>query len=95
VTTLLLFFYLQLLDLLTTQLSLIHGYGEANPFVAWLIHHAPTPVMGLVITKLLAVGYGWYCYKTERRWCLMFVNWWFAGVVVWNLAVLIAGGAGR
>lgn len=91
-TILILFYYLQLLDLLTTQLAILHGVREANPLVRAMIHFAPTPIMGLVWVKLIAAVYGVYCFYTDRLRYLVICNWWFAVVPVWNLAVLIAGG---
>ena len=91
-TTLTLFLYLQLLDLLTTQLATLHGIPEANPFVAWMMHAAATPTLGLLGVKVIAVGYAVFCWATKRLHYLAFCNWWFALVPVWNLVVLIVRG---
>ena len=48
-TSLVLFAYLQLLDLLTTVVFILHGVKEANPLVNFALTAAPTPLLGLLL----------------------------------------------
>ena len=85
--------YLQVLDFLTTTVFLMHGLQEANPMVRLALQWAPSPVGGLLLVKLVAVGLGLYCWKVGKQRLLSRVNILFAGLVAWNLAALIIKGA--
>jgi hypothetical protein len=82
------FIYLQLLDLLTTLVGFKMGAAEASPFIRMLMHAGPTA--GVAASKIIALGLAGVCvyYKKERliRWA----TYWYGGLVVWNLAVLLA-----
>jgi hypothetical protein len=82
------FIYLQLLDLLTTLVGFKMGAAEASPFIRILMHAGPTA--GVAASKIIALGLAGVCvyYKKERliRWA----TYWYGGLVVWNLAVLLA-----
>lgn len=84
--------YLQLLDFLSTLAFLINGLREANPVVAWLIEAAPTPLAGLAIAKLGALGLGVVAWRLGRAKLLARINVLFALVVAWNLLALILAG---
>ena len=84
------FAYLQLLDLMTTLLCLSHLGQETNPLVKLLMHSVGSPVAGLAVTKLLAVGVALYCWRRSREKLLWGVNLFYSAVVVWNLATLLA-----
>ncbi len=84
------FCYLQLLDLLTTIVNLVHLGQESNPMVQLLMRAAGSPVRGLVITKLLAFGVALYCWRRSREKLLWGVNLFYSAVVVWNLVVLLS-----
>jgi hypothetical protein len=83
--------YLQMLDFLTTIAFLANGVKEANPVVNVFMHLGSTPVSGLLIVKLLALGLGIFCWRMGRHRLLSRVNMLFAGLVVWNLVALILG----
>ena len=85
------FAYLQLLDLMTTLLCMAHQSQETNPLVKLLMHSAGSSVVGLAVTKLLAFGVALYCWRRSRAKLLWGVNLFYSAVVVWNLAVLLAG----
>jgi len=81
--------YLQVLDFLTTTVFLLQGLQEANPMVRLALHWAPTPLGGLLLIKVVAVGLGLYCWKVGKQRLLSRVNILFAVVVAWNLAALV------
>lgn len=84
--------YLQVLDFLTTVAFLLHGIQEANPVVRWAVAASPTPLMGLLVVKMLAIMLGLSCWYFGRARLLTKVNLVFAMVVAWNLIALIMGG---
>jgi len=83
--------YLQVLDFLTTVAFLIHGVQEGNPLVQFALNHAPNPLSGLLLVKMLAVGLGLYCWKVGKLRLLSRMNVMFAVIVAWNLGALIMG----
>jgi hypothetical protein len=87
--------YLQVLDLMTTMAFLLNGVHEGNPLVRFALHYGPTPMSGLLLVKLVAMGLGYYCWRFGRMKLLGRVNILFAIVVAWNLAALIAGSMAR
>ncbi len=87
--SLILFSYLQLLDLLTTIGFLLRGVKEGNPFVRFLLDAAPNPLVGLVIVKLMALCIGFYCWRLGRRQLLGRMNVLFGALISWNLVALI------
>jgi hypothetical protein len=89
--SLVLFSYFQLLDLLTTVGFIINGVKEANPVIKFALTIAPTPILGLVVVKLAAVGLGLYCWKLGRQRLLGRINVIFAILISWNMFALIAG----
>lgn len=92
---LLLFGYMQLLDMLSTLAFLLGGVEEANPFVRGAMSATGNPVAGLLMIKLLAVGLGAYCWWLGRIKLLSKANVFFALLVAYNLCCLIAGLATR
>jgi len=87
------FIYLQVLDFLTTLTGFKLGASEASPFIAKLIHSS-SPALGVAASKLLAVGIGAACVVTHRAKLIGWINYWYAGLIVWNLSVIVAA-AGR
>src|SRR5258706_5619786 len=87
--SLVLFSYFQLLDLLTTIGFLLRGVKEGNPFVRFMVDTAPTPLVGLLIVKLAALGLGLYCWRFGRRQLLGRINVLFGALISWNLVALI------
>lgn len=78
-----LFFLLQILDFLTTLVGLRMGGGELNPFVSWFMEFGV--VAGLTAVKLLGVAMAGYCVWRKRFRVIGWVNYYFAGLVIWNL----------
>jgi hypothetical protein len=83
------FSYLQLLDILTTLVFLASGVHEANPVVRLAMITARSPLWGLLVLKLCAVGGALYCTRTARTRLLTRINLFFAALVVWNLVALL------
>ena len=92
-TSLLLFTYFQVLDILTTVIFLIHGVKEANPVVKFALASAPSPLLGLLLIKAAALGLAVYCFTQRREKLLVRMNVFFAALVSWNLVALIAHSA--
>ena len=87
--------YLQVLDFLTTVAFLLTGVQEGNPLVKWVLEMAPTPLSGLVMIKLVALGLGIYCLRMNKANLLAKINMMFALVVAWNMVALIVGACQR
>ena len=87
--------YLQVLDFLTTVAFLLTGVQEGNPMVKWALEMAPTPLSGLVMIKLVALGLGVYCLRMNKANLLAKINMMFALVVAWNMVALIVGACQR
>jgi hypothetical protein len=87
------FVYLQLLDFLTTMVGFKLGAHEVSPFIAKLIH-STTPAVGVAASKVLGLAIGGLCLATGRVKLLSFANYWYAALVVWNLAMILTA-AGR
>jgi hypothetical protein len=81
------FIYLQLLDFLTTLIGMRLGLGEASPFIRWLMHVGPAT--GLAFSKLVAFILGGACIWLERQYLLRWINYWYAGLVVWNMSLIL------
>lgn len=88
------FVYLQVLDVLTTIAFLLHGVAESNPVVRWAMRAGPDPFSGLILLKVAAFGMGVYCTLSARQQLLKKVNIFFAGLVAYNLLVLILASGG-
>ena len=83
----LLFLGLQVLDVLTTWLGLRLGLHEASPFIQVLMRLGP--MVGLLASKAAALSLVGYCIWSERLRVILWINYWYAALVTWNL-VLIA-----
>jgi len=77
------FLYLQVLDLLSTLIGFSLGNSEASPFVRLLVHWGP--VTGVVLSKILAVAIASICLLLRRRKLILWINYFYAALVVWNL----------
>jgi hypothetical protein len=88
-TSLVLFAYLQLLDLLTTVVFILHGVKEANPLVNFALTAAPTPLLGLLLVKVGALALGGVCCLRGRQKLLVRMNVFFAVLISWNLVAMI------
>ena len=89
-SSLVLFTYLQLLDLLTTVVFILHGVQEGNPLVKFAIVMAPSPLIGLLKVKAAAMAMGVFCSVQGRQKLLLRMNIFFAALISWNLVALIA-----
>jgi len=81
------FIYLQLLDLLTTFVGFKMGAAEASPFIRTLMHLGP--LAGVAASKILALGLGGLCVYTKREHIIRWISFWYAGLIVWNLMVML------
>jgi Domain of unknown function (DUF5658) len=81
------FIYLQLLDLLTTLVGVRLGASEASPFIRLLMHAGPA--VGLLLSKLVALGLGAVCVYTQRIHLIRWATYWYSGLIVWNLMIML------
>ena len=86
------FVYLQLLDLLTTLVGFKLGAKEASPFIRLLMHAGPAA--GVMASKLLSLALGGLCIYYKKNHLIRWVSYWYGGLVVWNLMVLLASTGG-
>jgi len=82
------FAYLQLLDFWTTVLGFKMGAQELSPFIRWLMQFGP--VTGLVVSKLTAFALAGLCLWFRRERVIHWANYWYAGLIFWNLGVMLA-----
>jgi len=80
------FLYLQVLDVATTWLGFRLGLAEASPFVLALMHWGP--LTGVLGSKAVALGLGAVCVWRRRYQVIHLINYWYAALVVWNLALI-------
>jgi len=81
------FLILQVLDILTTLLGLQLGAREASLFIGRLMQVGP--VAALLIAKLFAVLLVSLAMKFRRPRVVVFLNYWFAVIVSWNLVMIL------
>ena len=82
------FVYLQLLDILTTLLGFRLGAAEASPFIRLLMHAGP--LAGVALSKLFALTLGALCVYRKKFHLIRLASYWYGGLVVWNLMVVLA-----
>jgi len=82
------FVALQVLDILTTLLGLRLGADESSLFLARLMQVGP--FAALLISKLFAVFLVAAALRLQRPRIVVFVNYWFAAIVSWNLLMILA-----
>jgi len=82
------FVALQTLDILTTLIGLRAGAQEASVFIGRLM--TVGPVAALLISKILGVALVCTALKFRRPRVIVFLNYWFAAVVSWNLLLILA-----
>lgn len=80
------FVYLQVLDVLTTLLGFRLGLSEASPFIQFLLRMGP--VAGLLGSKAVALSLGGVCIWRDRLRVIRWINYWYAALVIWNLALI-------
>jgi hypothetical protein len=81
------FVALQVLDILTTLLGLQIGAHESSFFVSRLMNTGP--VAALLIAKIIAVLLVTLALRFQRPRIVVFLNFWFAAVVTWNLGTIL------
>ncbi len=86
------FIYLQLLDFLTTMVGFKLGASEVSPFILKLIH-ATSPAMGVAASKVVGLAIGGICLAMNRARIVGWINYWYAGIVVWNLCMILQAGS--
>jgi hypothetical protein len=86
------FVYLQLLDFLTTMVGFKLGATEVSPFIVKLIH-ATSPAWGVAASKVVGLGIGALCLAMNRARIVGWINYWYAGIVVWNLCMILQAGS--
>jgi hypothetical protein len=84
------FVILQVLDIFTTLVGLRMGAGESSMFIGRLMQVGP--VAALLIAKLFAVVLVMIALKVHRPRTVVFLNYWFAAVVSWNLVMIVISG---
>ena len=87
-----LFIALQTLDILTTMIGLQLGAQEGSLFIGRLMQAGP--LAGLLISKILAVFLAALAMKFKRPRVIVVLNFWFAVLVTWNLAMIVLSGLG-
>lgn len=87
------FFSLQALDVLTTLIGIRLGASEGSIFVSRLM--ALGPLEGLLISKLFAVLLVMSALRLKRPRLVVFLNYWFAALIAWNLFTIISAGLSR
>jgi|SRR5678815_4398810 hypothetical protein len=85
-----LFVALQMLDMLTTIIGLHMGANESSTFIGRLMH--VDPMAALVVAKLFAVALVAIALRMRRPRAVVFLNYWFVGIVSWNLAMIVITG---
>ena len=84
------FVALQMLDILTTVIGLHMGARESSLFLSRLMQVGP--MAALLVSKLFAVFLVAAALRLERPRMVVFLNYWFAAVVTWNLAMIVTAG---
>ena len=81
------FLYLQILDFLTTLVGLKLGIAEASPFIRSLLHFGPS--IAVAASKIMAIALAGLCIGLNRSYLLRWINYWYAGLVIWNLCNIL------
>ena len=83
-----LFLCLQALDVFTTWLGFRLGLHEGSPFIHVLMRMGP--MAGLLASKAVALSLGGLCIWRERLRVILWINYWYAALVIWNLALIVS-----
>jgi hypothetical protein len=81
------FIALQLLDIFTTLLGLQLGAREGSLFLGRLMRAGP--LAALLIAKIIAILLVAMALRFKRPRVVVFLNYWLAAVVSWNLVVIL------
>jgi hypothetical protein len=73
--------------MLTTLLGMQMGAQEASLFLGNLMKVGP--VAALLIAKIMAVALVAVAMKYKKPRLVVFLNYWFAAVVTWNLGTIL------
>lgn len=84
------FLALLVLDVLTTMLGLQVGAQEGSFFLRRLMDIGPLPA--LLLAKIMAVALVMVAMRMKRPRVVVFLNYWFAVVVTWNLGTILMTG---
>jgi hypothetical protein len=87
ILTVQIFVYLQLLDFLTTLLGFRVGASEASPFIRTFLYFGPA--LSVALSKGVALGLGVFCIWRKKARVIGWINYWYAGLIVWNLCVIL------
>jgi len=82
-----LFFYLQVLDFMTTVIGLHLGLAEASPFIRQLMQWGPAA--GVALSKGVAFALFGICLWLNKRQVVRWINYWYAALVVWNMILIV------
>jgi Domain of unknown function (DUF5658) len=86
-SSLVLFLYLQVMDVLTTLVGFSLGASEASPFISGLIRW--DPLAGILASKLVAVVILGACLWLRRLHLLRWINVWYGALTAWNLCIVL------
>ncbi|HWQ55295.1 MAG TPA: DUF5658 family protein [Bryobacteraceae bacterium] len=81
------FVFLQLGDFGTTAAVLRLGGTEENPLVRYFMNVGS--IEGLAVAKTLSIAIGVACLMASKYRALRMANFVFAGIVGWNLTILL------
>lgn len=81
------FIALQALDIFTTLLGLELGAREGSLFLGRLMRVGP--LAALLIAKIIAILLVAMAIRFKRPRVVVFLNYWLAAVVSWNLAIIM------
>ena len=81
------FIALQVLDIFTTMLGLQLGAREGSMFLGRLMRAGP--LAALLIAKIIAVLLVAMAIRFKRPRVVVFLNYWLAAVVSWNLVIIL------
>ena len=62
------------------------GLNEASPFIRWLMQI--DPAVGLALSKIIAFTLGGLCLWLNKRHLVRWINYWYAGLIVWNICLI-------
>jgi hypothetical protein len=83
------FLYLQVLDFFTTLIGFRLGLAEASPFIRALLPLGP--VLALSLSKLTALALAGVCIGLNKHYLVRWITYWYAGLIAWNLCMILAG----
>jgi hypothetical protein len=82
------FFLLQVLDFMTTLVGMRMGGSEMSPFIGWVMR-ITDPVIGLTVAKLIGFALAGLCLWMHKERVIRSANYIFAGIVVWNVWMIL------